>query len=64
MQTEAEYREQHPGVLRVYDVVLDCYRDATQTDLDNLNVGTQAYGRLRDAFIRTQDWVMETVKKS
>jgi hypothetical protein len=33
--------------LRIYDIVQDDYRDATQVDLDCLQAVQNAYGRLR-----------------
>jgi hypothetical protein len=34
--------------LRIYDIHEDAFRDATQVDLDQLQVVANAYGRLRD----------------
>lgn len=59
--TEAEYRVLHPEKLRVYDIAADSFRDATQTDLDNAALATQAYGRLRAAMTQTQAWVEENL---
>lgn len=36
---EEKYRHDHPGVLRIYDVMLDEFRDATQEDLDRAMLG-------------------------
>lgn len=61
--TETEYRAANPTELRVYDIARDEFRDATQADLDNLDLGTQAYGKLRRAFDETQKWVAASVTK-
>jgi hypothetical protein len=45
--TEAEHRLNHPKGLRIYDIQLDGFRDATQKDLDDLNAVSKAYGKLR-----------------
>jgi hypothetical protein len=34
--TEEEYRAEHPGVLRLYDIRLDDFRDVTQADVDQM----------------------------
>lgn len=34
--TEDEYRAEHPGVLRMYDVSMDDWRDVTQDDIEVL----------------------------
>lgn len=35
--------------LRIYDIVLDNWRDATQADIDKLGAVARAYGQLRAA---------------
>lgn len=63
MVTEDEYRRLHPERLRLYDVKIDEFRDATQADMDNMCLGTQAYGRLREAVKKTHEWVEENLKR-
>lgn len=49
--------------LRIYDIHLDDFRDATQVDLDQLQTVANAYGRLRDRIAEDHAALQEELKK-
>lgn len=49
MTSEEKYRHQNPGVLRIYDIGLDDFRDATQRDIDLLCAAANNWGATREA---------------
>lgn len=51
------------GRVVIYDVKVDEFRYATQRDIDLLESGTQAYGRLRSAVQQVHDWSREDVAR-
>jgi hypothetical protein len=61
--TEDEYRLNHPGVLRIYDISLDQMRDATQRDLDQALAVQQAYGMLRSAVSETHKGLQDSLEQ-
>ena len=44
--------------LRFYDIDTDQHREPTQRDIDRMMLGIQAYGRMRQAYADTQEWLM------
>jgi len=59
--TELEYRSLYPDKIRIYDIGIDEFRDATQLDLDLLMVAAQNWGAVRELVEQRHMKYMERV---
>ncbi len=59
MESEIQYREDHPGRIRVYDVNFDGFRDATQLDIDLLMTTAFNWATMRDEVMKLAGLINE-----
>jgi hypothetical protein len=49
LSAELKYRADNPGILRIYDIAMDDFRDATQRDIDLLCAAANNWGATKQA---------------